>query len=579
MKIGGRRTSLILIVFLGISLTASSAFAEKVHLEFDHYYDYPELTQALKDLAASYPEFLKLNSIGKSYQGRDIWEMTINNPKTGDEFGKPAMYIEANVHGNEVQGGEVCLYTIQFLMENYGKIPNITDLMNRRVFYILPTVNPDGRAWWFEHPNTMNSSRGIQRPWDDDNDGLYDEDGYDDIDGDGEILMMRKKVPYGNYKQDPNDPRIMVRVKPGEKGDYILLGYEGIDNDGDGRINEDPPGGYDPNRNWPGMDWQPNYVQHGSGEFPLSNPESFAVTQFLLKHPNIAGVQSFHNSGGMILRGPGSKQVKYPWDDIRVYNYIGKTGEKILPFYRYMVIFKDLYTARGSFVAFTYETLGIFSFTNELWSSKQYYDKAGQKNEPRNASAGRENRLKYDDRVDFGRYFVEWKPFHHPAYGDIELGGWRKMTNRINPPYTLPELCHRNMAFTLFHAGQMPLISISNTEIQKLGKNTYRLYVSVANDRSIPTISGQASRHHLFRPDLLTISGKNLRVISAGEVKDKWLNRIVPVEARPERIVLQNGIPGLSQRTFQWIVEGSGAAVITLDAVKGGKVKKQLLLK
>ena len=568
-----------LILCIGFLLMAVSGFPKPTHLEFDHYYDYPELTQALKHLEASYPKFLKLQSIGKSYQGRELWEMTINNPETGEELSKPAMYIEANVHGNEVQGGEVCLYTIQFLMENYGKNPKITDLVDHRVFYILPTVNPDGRAWWFEHPNTMHSSRSIQRPWDDDNDGLFDEDGYDDLDGDGEILMMRKKVPYGNFKQDPEDPRIMIRVKPGEKGDYIFLGYEGIDNDGDGRINEDPPGGYDPNRNWPSLDWQPNYVQRGAGEFPLSNPESYAVTRFLLAHPNIAGVQSYHNSGGMILRGPGSKDVHYPGGDARVYDYIGKTGEQILPFYKYMVIYKDLYPARGGFVTFTYETLGIFSFTNELWSSKQYYDKNPQKGKGNWYATVSKKRLKYDDLVDFGENFIEWKSFKHPTYGNIELGGWRKMTNRINPPYTLPELCHRNMAFTLFHAEQMPKISISKTEVEKLGKGTFRIYVTVANDGAIPTISQQAAKNHIFRPDLLTIRGKNLKIISAAKVRDRWLNHVLPIKRRPERIVLGDGIPGLSSETYQWIVAGKGKAFISLNCVKGGKAKKVISLK
>ena len=42
----------------------------------------------------------------------------------------------------------------------------------------------------------------------------------------------------------------------GIRGDWILLGEEGIDNDGDGRINEDGLGGYDMNRAWPSM-WKP----------------------------------------------------------------------------------------------------------------------------------------------------------------------------------------------------------------------------------------------------------------------------------------------------------------------------------
>ncbi len=118
---------------------------------------------------------------------------------------------------------------------------------------------------------------------------------------------------------------MLVPVKPGEPGEYDLLGMEGIDNDGDGRINEDPPGGYDMNRNWP-ADWQPDHIQHGAGDYPLCWPETRAVAEFLLAHPNVAGVQAFHNAAGMILRGPGhsSRQGEYPRGDDRVADEIGR---------------------------------------------------------------------------------------------------------------------------------------------------------------------------------------------------------------------------------------------------------------
>ena len=86
-------------------------------------------------------------------------------------------------------------------------------------------------------------------PRDDDGDGLFDEDGFDDLDGDGNIVMMRKKNPLGRWKDHPKDPRLMIQADPDETGDYEFIGYEGYDNDGDGRVNEDRPGFYDPNRN------------------------------------------------------------------------------------------------------------------------------------------------------------------------------------------------------------------------------------------------------------------------------------------------------------------------------------------
>ncbi|MFQ5655180.1 MAG: M14 family metallopeptidase, partial [Planctomycetota bacterium] len=403
-----------------------------VEIPWNRFSDYPQVAGIMERLAKAYPRLTRLESIGKSVEGRDMWLLTVHAPGTEDDRSKPAMWVDGNIHGNEVQGGEACLYLAWYLLENYGRVPAITSLLDRASFYIMPMVNPDGRAWWFQSPNTPHSSRSGKRPIDNDRDGLLDEDGYDDLDGDGEILQMRKRDPHGRWKESPDDPRLMVRVKPGERGEWTLLRLEGIDNDGDGRVNEDGPGGYDMNRNWPSV-WQPQYVQYGAGEHPFSFPETRAIGEFLIDHPNVAAVQSFHNSGGMILRGPGAKSFgSYPGGDVRVYDLIGKRGEKMLPFYRYMVIWKDLYTVYGGFVTWTYEGLGIISFTNELWSNKRLHGRG----EPR---ASEQERIEFNDRLRSGIDFVPWKPFRHPEYGDIELGGWRKITGRVPPSFLIEE--------------------------------------------------------------------------------------------------------------------------------------------
>jgi hypothetical protein len=163
-------------------------------------------------------------------------------------------------------------------------------------------MNPDSRDYFI---NKAEEYRTGLVPYDSDRDGVADEDGPEDLDKDGFITQMRKKDPDGRFKAHPDDPRIMISVRPGEKGEYTLLGGEGIDNDGDGRINEDGLGGYDMNRNY-GFNWQPNYVQYGAGEYPFCFPETKATRDFLMAHPNIMGGQNFHNTGGMILRGPGA---------------------------------------------------------------------------------------------------------------------------------------------------------------------------------------------------------------------------------------------------------------------------------
>jgi hypothetical protein len=81
---------------------------------------------------------------------------------------KPAMYIEANVHGNEIQGGEVCLYTIWYLMENYGRIDQITARGRARVLHRAD--GEPGRPRLL-HARHRAGARTGHVPVDDDNDG------------------------------------------------------------------------------------------------------------------------------------------------------------------------------------------------------------------------------------------------------------------------------------------------------------------------------------------------------------------------------------------------------------------------
>ncbi len=275
-------------------------------LTWDRWLDHDEIGERLRLMERTWPQFLTLQSAGMSYGGREMWVMTINNPETGDEMDKAAMYIEANVHGNEIQGAEVTLYTIWYLMENYGRIDEITRLVDERVFHLVPSVNPDGRDYFLDEAGA--GARTGHVPVDSDGDGVADEDGPDDLNGNGVIEQMRKYVPgQGTHRISHDNPRRLEPVAPGEFGDWILLGREGIDNDGDGRVDEDPVGGYDPNRNY-AADWQPNYIQGGSMNYPFELPEARALNDFMVARSNIAGMQSFHNTGGMILRGPPARR-------------------------------------------------------------------------------------------------------------------------------------------------------------------------------------------------------------------------------------------------------------------------------
>ena len=98
-------------MMLAFPVAAQDQIEAKVDMSFNVLRDFEELSDGFKKLAEAHPELCSLTSLGASSQGRDIWMLTINNPVTGEDIDKPAMWIDGNVHGNEVQAGDVVLYT------------------------------------------------------------------------------------------------------------------------------------------------------------------------------------------------------------------------------------------------------------------------------------------------------------------------------------------------------------------------------------------------------------------------------------------------------------------------------------
>lgn len=560
----------------------------RVPLRFDHYYSYEMAVDALKALNKSFPHLTKLDEIGKSEEGRMIYCMTINNPKTGPELDKPAIYVDGNIHGNEIQATEVALYLLNYLLTNYHKNNEIKALVDIKCFYVVPMVNVDGRFHFFRDANTSSSNRGLRRPHDDDHDGLVDEDFPDDLDGDGNICTMRKRDPHGSFKTDPADPRLMVSIKPGETGEWTILGSEGIDNDGDGKINEDAEGYVDPNRNW-GFDWMPDYVQQGSGDYPLSGVGLKALASFILKRPNICVAWAFHNYGGMFLRGPSTKsQPEYHPRDVAVYDYLGEQAERITPGYRYLISWKDLYSTYGDFGEWMSMIMGSYTFVGELYMGKQESFKSYKESKKGGTQADDEfsfrvnpeidrERLKFNDHLTQGELYKSWTPFKHPVYGDIEIGGWVKMSSRLPDPFMLIDLVHRNASAVIFSAKNTPEVELKVTEIKRLGPGLTRIRTRLTNSKAIPTMSYHANNVNLYCKDILHVSGKTIKVLAGGVLLDSFQNKIKHKEYRPDIQFLF--IPGFGKIEHQFLVSGRGKVIIRYTSRHGGKLKKAIDLK
>jgi hypothetical protein len=558
----------------------------KVKWSWNYYMDYAAFNKLMQELAKAYPDLVKYESIGKSYQGREMYVMTITDFKSGKPEHKPAFWIDGNIHANELQGTQFAMYTAWYLAESVGKMDFVTDMLKGRTFYIIPSLNPDAHENFIHTSNTTSSSRSGMMPLDDDGDGLVDEDGYDDLDGDGNIVTMRRKSPTGRYKIDPEYPGRMILAKPDEQGEYEMLGFEGIDNDGDGRVNEDNPGSYDPNRDW-GWGWQPDYIQGGALFYPGTLPETQNVKKFFYSHPNIAGAQSYHNFGGMFLRPPGAEEdaIYVPQSDIAVYDVIGKTGEKMIPGYKYYVLWKDLYTVYGGEIDWIGLGRGVFMFSNEINTSYRMFNRNSTENRNQNNEFE-----EFDKYLLFGDSYVKWKPIKHPQYGDIEIGGTKRNYIRNTPGFLLEEEGHRNMAFTMLHAYHMPKLEILDIKSKALANGLTEVTAVVQNQRAIPTHSAHDIRFKIERPDYITL--KNAQVLAGMIVENDDLGLTREQKYNPQTIEVAN-IPGTvggggggggffgggggggNSVKVRWIVKGKADKwTVEVDSRKGGVISK-----
>lgn len=534
----------------------------KVPVYWNRYHDYAEITKMLHDLAAAYPQWFKVESVGKSTEGREMWVATITNFEVGDVARKPGFWIDGGIHANEIQATEVVLYTAWFLAEMHAENKFVQQLLRDRVIYVLPDMSPDSREKHFYEANSTNTPRTGQRPVDDDMDGLVNEDPANDLNGDGHITQMRIRDPNGQYKSHPKYPNLMVRVEPGETGEYTLLGLEGIDTDGDGRTSEDGDGSYDPNRDWP-WKWEPSYVQRGAFRYPFSLIENRNMAEFVKARPNIAGAQSYHNTGGMLLRGPGSKQDAYEASDLRVYDQIGKVGERILPQYRYINVANDLYEVWGGEIDWFHQMLGVFTFSNELFLQYNYFHDA-------TGGRGGEQSYEFDKLLLFGDGMVEWQEVDHPVYGKVEVGGAKKNWGRQPPGFMLQEECHRNMAFTLYHADQMPLVRIKEVTTKALENGLTEITAIVENTKVTPTHSTMDRRQKITRPNWVTLDAPGVQVV-LGQYGNDFLFRNATIQDRNPAQMQVPVIDGQSLVYVRWIVTGAGSGQVVLDTIKGGQ--------
>ncbi|MGD8538605.1 MAG: M14 family metallopeptidase [Candidatus Aminicenantes bacterium] len=530
----------IVFLFLMLTFLFSDAgiisAAQKVPINFDDYHGYTGTVNYIKAVAKAYPNITKLVEIGKSTMGRPIYVLVVSNRKNGTTIdahvnlrnkrkegvknvtpqkpyqGKPGFWLCGSTHGNEYTGTEVCLYTIDKLVSGYGADEEITRIVNDQTFYICPAVNPDGLYNSIEkgisqRQNTMKK--------DDDGDGKVNEDGPDDLNGDGYITRFRYKDPKGLYVMDDEDPRLMIRLRRGEKTAkerYSVI-REDKDNDGDGKRGEDSDTGIDLNRNFP-EGWFKKDMAGGKGDYPTSAPETHAIAEFFTNHTNILMAQNYHTSGGFTYRPMGTaphpelhpkdvavldmimgkkyleiigEEVPEAWEDPDKLsefkaelektskNKYAKARGYVLP-RGWRVSYneeKDVPYNYGMATDWMYKQLGIYALTTELWNPmKDIQDFPQFAGEDARIKAQRAL-LKYQDEKFGGKLFLPWKTYNHPELGEGEIGGWiSKYRSNALPGAPLINVCEKHWQFEKFRAGLQPDIVITEAKAKVITESS-----------------------------------------------------------------------------------------------------------
>jgi murein tripeptide amidase MpaA len=539
-------------------------------ITFDRYYRYDELTRLLHEYAAEHPNLIKLQSIGKSHEGRDVWLVTATNFATGPDIEKPALWVDGNLHASEVAGSMAVMYFINTLVTRYGRDASISAALDTRAFYIVPRVNPDGAEWALADKPRIVRSSTRPYPYDEEPvEGLLQED----IDGDGRILTMRVLDPNGAWKPHPDDPRLMVRRGPVETGGtYYRLLPEGLLRNFDGVTIQvrSPKEGLDLNRNFP-IGWRQENEQPGAGPYPVSEPESRNIVDFIVRHSNLTGVVTFHTYSGVILRPYDDRaDDEFPPEDLWTYKKIGDQGTAFTGYPNISCYHEFRYHPKtvttGAFDTWMYDHMGVFTWTVELWSPMR---QAGIK-DYKFIDWFREHPLeddlklmKWNDDVLGGKGYVDWYAFDHPQLGKVELGGWDSMNAWGNPPVKFLEKEIQPFPdWIIWHTLISPKLALREVSVKSIGEAAYRVRLVVENAGWLPTnVTKKAVEKKVSRGVICEIELPEGASLQSGKPREE----LAQMEGRAYKAAYAEGWEGGTDDRLkvEWVVY----------APKGGKVK------
>ncbi|MBQ9264116.1 MAG: hypothetical protein IJ189_07915 [Clostridia bacterium] len=508
-------------------------------MQFDHYARYQEMVDQLRAWAAEYPGLCRLSSIGTTYEGRDIYLLTVTNGATGPAEEKPALLLDGNLHSGEVASSMAVMYTLQSWLSAYDRDGAITDLLNRHTVYAIPRINADAAEVYLTTPRTLRGSTEKYYP---------EDEGVSpcDVDGDGEIRQMRITDPAGKWKAYEKDPRIMMERGPEDmEGTFYHLVPEGMFHGAPeefanlraANIRED----LDPNRQFP-FEWNKDYpdpARPTSGPEPLHDKEVRVIYDFVVSHPNIVFNMNFHTYGGLhISPAAFCPHIEINPADAQAMRQLGlsmrkKTGYKCEGIFPEGA--RDI--APGSYTTWEYFEKGIMAFVTELWDFHFQADPQRPENwsmffaeTEEQFLREAETALRWDEENNGGKGFKPWTKFDHPQWDDeeehvtVEIGGWAEKFCEQNPPaHLLKGVCEKAEQTALVCFKSLPRICFDRIGFCEKEKDRAVLQVVISNTGYLPTSGTHQAREKGMGDDLrVTVAGCQVmgeETVSVGSIE------------------------------------------------------------
>ncbi len=527
--------SLMLLVAVGLYSSAQSPAT---------YSNFSQQTNRLNTLAKTYPQLVKLRSLTKTAGGKEIWQITIG---TGNVDAKPALLIVGGVEGNNVLSTELALGFAEDLLKNNAS-DSIKALLAKTTFYVFPNMSPDAMEQYFAP--LRYERQGNATNTDDDRDGKLNEDGFDDLDGNGKITIMRVESPVGSYKTNPDDSRLLVKadLSKGEKGLYELY-TEGRDNDNDGNFNEDGEGGVWFNKN---LTFKHPSFSQGSGEFAVSENETRALLDYLFERSNIYAVVSFGSNNNLSTpvtfnQMAASQTITSGWlePDAKINTFVSdlynkETGLKDAP---------KASPAGGDFYSWAYFHFGRYSFSTPGWWVPKAKADTTKKEKAFTIEDPNANYLRWAASQGITNTFTEWKAINHPDFPGkkVEVGGIDPFV-LTTPPYNLvADIIKKNNRFLVKLAAAQPELDVINVKTEKLSGNVTRVSVDVVNKGALPSHSKLGERNYWVKRIRVKVNTGNNQAVISGR-----------------KLQTLNSLEGYGTEKLTWLIKGSGK--ITLEA-------------